>query len=175
MAKEEWRIQKRALLSLLFCGAVLAASRFILPGWFDFPDTLSERLAFGVQASLFVFIWPLIGVAMVARGRRKSKADIRGSAYSPPSEAIAVHSAFLQNSLEQSVLAAAVWVALASLLSGDDLSLIVGAALLFAIGRIAFLLGYPKGAVARAFGMATTMNPTLLGFGLAILLIAMRL
>lgn len=168
---EERRIQLRVLAALLFCGVVLAASRILLPSWFDFPESLPQRLAFGVQASLFAFLWPLVGVGMVSYGRRKSKADIRGSAYSRPSEAIAVQAAFLQNSLEQAVIASAVWIALATLLEGPALSLIVGAAVLFAIGRIAFLVGYPKGASARAFGMSTTMLPSLLGYGFALVLI----
>jgi uncharacterized MAPEG superfamily protein len=171
---EERRIHWRVLASLLFCVAILAASRFFLPVWFDFPQALPQRLAFGVQTGLFAFLWPLAGVALVARGRRKSEADIRGSAYSSPSEAIAVQAAFLQNSFEQSVLAAAAWIALATLLSGDDLSLIVGAALLFSVGRITFLAGYPKGAAGRAFGMATTMIPSLLGYVLALVLIVAK-
>jgi uncharacterized MAPEG superfamily protein len=173
--KEERRIRWRVLAALLFCAAILAASRIVLPALFDFPEALPERLAFGVQASLFAFLWPLAGVAMVAHGRRKSEADIRGSAYSPPSEAIAVQAAFLQNSFEQSVLAAGAWIALATLLSGADLGMIVGAALLFAVGRIAFLAGYPKGAAGRAFGMATTMIPSLLGYILALVLIVAKI
>lgn len=110
----------------------------------------------------------------MSRGRRKSAEDIRGSAFAPPSERIAIPAAFLQNSLEQAVLASGVYLALVTLLSGAELSLIVSAIVLFCIGRMAFFRGYPGGAPGRGFGMVLTLLPTLLGLGLAIILIARR-
>ena len=63
-----------------------------------------------------------------------------------------------------------VHLALATQLSGPPLALIIAAVLLFGIGRVAFLIGYPKGAGGRAFGMITTVLPTLAGFVLTIVL-----
>jgi hypothetical protein len=76
--------------------------------------------------------------------------------------------AFLQNTVEQVVAAVGAHLALATLLDGAALSLIPAAIALFAIGRLAFLIGYPKGAGARAFGMVTTVLPTMGAYALAI-------
>ena len=63
---------------------------------------------------------------------------------------------------------------LATLLSGPALSLLASSVALFAVGRVTFLIGYPKGAGGRAFGMATTALPTLCAYLLAIVLIVSR-
>src|SRR3546814_5279956 len=55
---------------------------------------------------------------MVSRGRFHSAIDNPGSAFAPPSPAIAVQVAFLQNTLEQAVAAVGAHLALATLISG---------------------------------------------------------
>lgn len=51
------------------------------------------------------------------------------------------------------------------------MSIIVVAAALLAVGRMTFYRGYPRGAAARAFGMVTTVVPTM--FVLALSLVAL--
>ncbi|MBX9944827.1 MAG: MAPEG family protein [Reyranella sp.] len=150
---------------------LLGASFLILPRLFNLPVDMLDRLAFVLRVDVFVLVWILIGVRMVSRVRFYSAADMGGSAAGPPSAQLAIKAAFLQNTLEQAVMAVGVHLALATLLSGPALSLIVGAAVLFSIGRVAFYLGYSSGAGGRAFGMVVTVLPTLAGFLLAIVLI----
>lgn len=174
LQQEELAIRRAGTLSLLLCGLCFGIGYVTLPRVFEFPTELVNRLAFALQASLFVLIWVLIGVIMVSTGRRKSLADVGGSASGPPSETIAVSVAFLQNTLEQAVLAVGAYLALATQLSGPWLSLIVTAVVLFGVGRLLFLRGYRRdyrGATGRAFGMTLTMLPTLAGYLLAIALI----
>ncbi|EGF93867.1 ribosomal protein L11 [Asticcacaulis biprosthecium C19] len=101
---------------------------------------------------------------MVAHGRRHSPADINGAAFAPPSPKIAIAVAFLQNTLEQAMVA--VFVNLALLLTVRDVAVpfVLCAVALFSIGRITFILGYGKGAGGRAFGMVLTVLPSLLFF-----------
>jgi hypothetical protein len=146
-----------------------------LPLVWTFPDGLAERIAFALQAAVFVLLWVVLGVRLVASGRYRSAADNRGSAYGPPSPALAIKVAFLQNTLEQAVMTIGAYLALATLAPRDDLSLIVGAVLLFAIGRATFLRGYPHGAGGRAFGVAVTALPMVAAYGYAIVLIALNL
>jgi hypothetical protein len=70
------------------------------------------------------------------------------------------------------VVAVGAHLALATLLEGAALALIVTAVALFGFGRLAFLVGYSGGAGGRAFGMATTFLPTGAGYALAIGLLA---
>ncbi|TVQ21786.1 MAG: MAPEG family protein, partial [Leptolyngbya sp. DLM2.Bin15] len=95
--QEELAIRRAGTLSLLLCALCFVLGYITLPQLFEFPTDLVDRLAFALQASLFVLIWVLVGVSMVAKGRRKSLADVGGAASGPPSEKIAVSVAFLQN------------------------------------------------------------------------------
>jgi hypothetical protein len=122
-----------------------------------------------------VLVWVVAAVLMVSTIRRFSPLDIGGSAAGPPSERLAIYRAFLQNTLEQAVLATGLYLALAILLEGALLSLIVASVVLFAIGRLLFLRGYARGVRGRALGMTLTMLPTLLGYLLAIVLIVLRM
>ena len=165
---EQQKIIRHAVAGIIFCTLVLASGYAILPRYLEFPVRLADRLAFALRADVFVFLWILFGIRMVARGRFHSAADIKGSAFGPPSAQISVRVAFLQNTLEQAIVAIGAHLALATVLSGPALALIPTAVALFAIGRLTFLIGYPKGAGARAFGLVTTVIPTVGGYALAI-------
>lgn len=168
LAAEQQKIRCAAFLAVPFCAAVLAVSYFMLPHYISLPTALVERIAFTIRADVFVVLWVFLSAGMVAHTRRHSAADIGAALSGPPSRHLAVQLAFLQNTLEQTVLAVMVHLALATQLSGPLLTLIIGAVLLFGIGRITFLIGYPMGAGGRAFGMITTVLPTLAGFVLTI-------
>ena len=169
LRQEQRKIYIASGAAFLSCAAVLGAAHFLLPRIIEFPaDGLESRLTFLAGANLLLVMWVLIGVGMVARGRRHSADDIGGSAYSRPSPKIAVAAAFLQNTLEQFVIAAFSLSALLMLLGAPAMPFIAASVLLFGVGRISFLLGYPKGAGGRAFGMAVTLLPSLAAFVLAI-------
>ena len=74
---------------------------------------------------------------------------------------IAVYAAFLQNTLEQAFVAVLAHLALATVSGPSPLAYVAGAVVLFCVGRICFLAGYPKGAGGRAFGIVLTVIPTL--------------
>lgn len=168
---EQRKIRRNGLLGVLFCAAVLAAGYSLLPLLFPFPQDFEGALKLTLQADLFVALWVLIAVRWVARIRFRSAEDMPGAASARPSPLLAIPAAFLQNSLEQAIIAVAAHVALATLLTGAALALIPTAVLLFSVGRIAFLAGNAKGAGARAFGMVVTSAPTFAAFILAISLV----
>lgn len=153
-------VRRQAAWSFVLCAPVLGAAVWWLPRQLEFPAEMAERLAFAARASLFVVLWVLIGVGTIARLRRKTPQDNAGSAYGPPTEQLKVPLAFLQNTLEQAVLASFAILALATVEGEAPLAYIVGMVALFAIGRITFRRGYPRGAPGRAFGIVTTLLPT---------------
>lgn len=171
---EQRKIIRRSAAAALFCGIVLGGGYVLMPRFVTLPSDPVGCLAFALRADVFILFWIVIGGQMVASGRFRSKADNRGSAFAPPSPRIAIPVAFLQNTLEQAVMAVGAHLALATLLSGPALSLLASSVALFAVGRVTFLIGYPKGAGGRAFGMATTALPTLCAYLLAIVLIVGR-
>jgi hypothetical protein len=144
------QIRRAAAQSSALCVVALATGYPMLSRLFSFPELMADRLAFALQADVFVMFWILFGVGLVSRGRRHSPADIGGAISGPPSPRIAIKAAFLQNTLEQAVLIVGMHLALVTLLPRDALSLIVVSVALFAIGRFTFLYGYRKGAGGRA-------------------------
>lgn len=142
---------------LAFVAAHLLATRFV-----DVQAAnVRVQLNWWAGACLVPVLWVMAGVGMVSTRRRRSEADIRGSAFAPPSPAIAVPAAFLQNTLEQAFIAVFTQLALVLVLEEVALPLLVACAVLFSIGRACFLAGYPNGAGARSFGMALTAMPSL--------------
>lgn len=159
MVREERLIRARTTLAFAITLACFALGRLLLPQVLTFPDALPERLALAAQANAFVLLWLLAGVGMVSWTRRHSPEDIGGAAAGPPSERLAIRSAFLQNTLEQAVLTGGALFAFAAVTGGAWLSLVPVAVVLFCIGRWLFHRGYPAGAGARALGMALTLLP----------------
>ena len=164
LAAEMERVRRQAALSFLFCAPVLGAAVWWLPQQFEFPTEMSERLAFAARASILIMVWVLFGIGVIARLRRKSARDTAGSAYGEPSEQLRVPLAFLQNTLEQATLAAFATLALATVEGEAPLAFIAAIVVLFAIGRITFLRGYPRGSPGRAFGVVTSALPIMGAF-----------
>jgi cation transport ATPase len=96
--------------------------------------------------------------------RRFSPEDIGGQAAGPPSERLAIKAAFLQNTLEQTVLAGGFYLALSAVAGEAWLALIPASAALFVVGRVLFYTRYHLGARGRSLGMALTMMPSVLGY-----------
>ncbi|OYX71162.1 MAG: hypothetical protein B7Y95_13595 [Rhizobiales bacterium 32-66-11] len=164
-------IIRASALALALAAASLGAGYVWLPpGLFELNPAMDfgERIAFALKADILVFIWLAGCVGAVSRGRFYSPTDIEGSAFGPPSRAIAVRAAVLQNSLEQTVLAFGGHLILAALLRGLELTLIPLLVALFLVGRVAFAFGYAKGASGRAFGMALTAASIIVSYGLAV-------
>ena len=163
--------------AIAVCAAVLVLSYAWLPGSafaLHAGMDAGERIAFALKAEILVFLWLAGCVRAVSSGRFRSPADIRGSAYAPPTPAIAVQAAVLQNSLEQTVLAVGAHLGVAAVLRGDELVLIPALVLLYLAGRVSFAAAYARGAAARAFGMALTGASTIAAFGIAIVVMLSR-
>jgi len=172
LAAEQWRVV-RSVAAGLMASALIAAAVWWSP--FRVPDmSLAERLAFTLRTDLAIIAWLIFVVGRVATLRFYSTADVRGSAYCRPSQRLAVDVAVMQNSFEQAVIAIGVHLVLATVLIGREMILIPVLVALHIVGRIAFRLGYPAGAGARAFGMSMTFHPILLSALLAGALVLVR-
>jgi hypothetical protein len=148
-------------------GAALSALILCCPTrWFiaPLPLELSSRLAFAARADALAMLWLLAAIANVARRRFFSAADIDGSGFAPASDRLRIEAAVLQNTLEQTVLAAVLYPALVSLPAQSDVMLVPQLLTLFCLGRLAFWIGYRFGARWRAFGFALTFYPTVFGY-----------
>lgn len=173
MAAEERAIRRDTSLATAITLGAFAAAFWLGPTITTFPTGLPERLALAAGCWAVTAFVLLVAVMIVSTTRRFSPEDIGGQAAGPPSDKLAIRAAFLQNTLEQSVVAAGAYGALASVAGGAWMALLPVSAALFVIGRALFFRGYHRGAKGRSLGMALTMMPAvlvyLLAFGLLIL------
>jgi len=164
MAAEEWAIRRDTSIALVVTVAAFFAAYRFLPGVVEFPEDIGEALGFAALAWAVPAFVLMVAILMVSTARRFSAADIGGQAAGPPSEKLAVKAAFLQNTLEQAVLAAGFYLALAAVATGPWLALLPTAAALFVTGRALFYFGYTRGAKGRSLGMSLTMLPSVIGY-----------
>jgi hypothetical protein len=122
-------------------------------------DDTASRLAYVAHWLILPGLTLLAGI--IAAGRRGFFPDAIDGTRTPASHSLEINLRYNQNTLEQTVLAAIAWTALAPLLTRDELVLIPMLASLFALGRIAFWIGYLLHPLARAFGMVMTVLPTI--------------
>ena len=109
------------------------------------------------------------GVGFVARHRFLHDTAIDGQ--NPPDDIrLARAHAYLSNTVEQALLAAMVYPALAFGLSADWIGVLPLFSLAFVVGRIGFAMGIGRPARHRAFGFALTFYPTMSGLFVAIIL-----
>lgn len=156
MEQAEQSIQRATLISFLAIGIAVPVSYFVTPLVWEFPQDLLHRLVFAIRANVILLLAVAIAILMVSTGRRVSPEDIGGSAAGPPSQNIAIRVAFLENTLEQAAIASGLYLALATLVTGPWLSLIVIGVTFFIIGRILFFLGSAQGPSGRSLGMSLT-------------------
>jgi MAPEG family len=100
-------------------------------------------------------------IADIAKKRFFHADVIGGAAYDEPDSSVAVDKAVLQNTLEQTVLAALAYNGLAAVAPGLGPVLLPVLVSLFLLGRVFFIFGYSKGAGGRALGFGLTFYPTL--------------
>lgn len=165
LRREQRLIVQRAALSFVFCGVLLTGACILLPALISFPREVGSRIAFALRIDVVIALWVVLAVRLVSRIRFYSNEDSAGSAFGAPSPKLAVRAAFLQNTLEQAFIAIVSHLALATVSGDAALAYVTGAVVLFCIGRLCFLLTYRYGAGARAFGMVTTVLPTLGAYG----------
>jgi hypothetical protein len=119
------------------------------------------------SASTRALLWDLlvvgclaINIAMLARHRFFTPADIDGGGLSTGTPAAHLLQSMLQNTLEQTVLALGVHAVWASAMPQAWQAAIPVASLLFVTGRVMFWRGYASDAPARALGFALTFYPS---------------
>jgi hypothetical protein len=124
------------------------------------PAGAEHRLALWLAASVSASLWLLIGVALLARHRFFSPADIDGGGLAEGTPTAKLLQSLIQNTLEQVVLAMPAYGAWLWLAPEGRRGLVIVCAGLFGVGRLLFFLGYMYGAPARALGFTLTFYPT---------------
>lgn len=122
-------------------------------------DDEGARLAYAARWLLLPALCLLAGVGLMAN-RRFFSSDAMDGSRAPESHSLEINLRYNQNTLEQAVLAAAAWAGLVLVLPHERLGLIAMLAIVFALGRGLFWIGYLIAPWARAVGFGLTFYPT---------------
>ena len=167
--------QRGVVIGMLLGASVpalpIAAGAWLIPG--PAAPPLGDRLVWLMPYAAVLALPMALAIAAIARHRFFHAAVIDGS-NDAADRWLAIARAILQNTLEQTVLAALVLLALAATLPSGWLGALPAAILWFVLARAIFALTYARGAAARSFGFAATFYPTLAGLLMAIALLALR-
>jgi uncharacterized membrane protein YecN with MAPEG domain len=152
---------KGVCLGALISIALLTISACTNP--FNFSHTMPLIAKFSVVARAAVLLALCLGMSVgrLAKQRFFTPEDIDGGGLSSGSEQSKIRQSILQNTLEQTVLALLVYLAWASIMPTQWMSVIPAAALMFLVGRMLFFWGYAKGAPSRSLGFALTFYPSM--------------
>ena len=158
MSNDQREVAAGAIAACVFIAAFfivvsrLTAIALTPPGGID----TSWRLAYALKCEVFAALCLLAGVGRIAN-RRFFNPDAIGGGADP---SIEIDLRYLQNTLEQLVLAIVAHLALVLVVPDDSIRAVAILVMLFVIGRVTFWIGYHISGPARAFGFATTFYPT---------------
>ena len=125
----------------------------------------SWRLEYALKCDVFAALCLLAGVATVGNRRFFLPDAIAGGS----SPSIEIDLRYLQNTLEQLVLAVVAHLALVTIVAPESIRAVAVLVMLFVIGRVTFWIGYHRSGPARAFGFATTFYPTVAAYAFVVL------
>lgn len=149
----------------LFMLAALWSLTQILPG-LRASANVAERLAFAAQWNAIAII-PLV-LVIISVGNQRFAGPAIDPIAEEPGRTIVIDNRVIDNTLQQYVLFAAATFAVSAGASGDQVSIISAAAMMFIVLRLAFWIGYRIDPLYRAFGMGGTLylNLVLLGYAI---------
>ena len=158
------RDAQRRVVAGMASGAIGSAA-FLYLGYRFLPPFVPvlmepiERVAYAIRWLVLPAGTLVLGVALVAAGRFFAPDAIDGN---EPTEGstLDINVRFVTNTAEQLLLFAIALLALSVHLGGTAVRMIPLLTLWFSFARLAFLAGYHKSPIARAFGFAATFYPT---------------
>jgi len=144
--------------------AVLIALFGALGNPLSFPQELDVggRLVVAIKSLLLPILTLSFCIARMARHRFFSSQDIDGAGLTKATERAKILQSLLQNTLEQTVLAAGVYLAWAVLMPAATLSVLPLAGVAFVFGRTLFFISYAQGATARSIGFTLSFYPSVI-------------
>lgn len=158
-------IKQKGVLRGMAVGVVIAITLIVVgivvnPFAYSPGLDLGSRIAVAIQWSLLPAICLAVSVGRLAKHRFFTPEDIDGSSATEGTQHAKVLQSLIQNTLEQSLLAALIYLAWSVMMPANWLSVVPLAAIAFAVGRVLFFVGYGKGAPSRAIGFTLAFYPS---------------
>jgi len=157
------KTQRRVIAGVLPAATITAVAWVIaLRQPMGAAGDVGQQIALAARWLLVPAACLFVGIGFIANRRFLSEDAIDGGA--SPGHAGMIASRYVQNTLEQAVLASLIWLALAAIEPARAAILVPMLATLFGVGRIAFWIGYLLAPWGRAFGFGLTFYPTVVAF-----------
>ena len=160
LTDKQQNVRNGALVAAIITLLVVILGSLWNPFHFAADLGIAERLAVALKAALLPAAALAFAIGRLANHRFASPDDIDAAAGPASSDRARLLQAEVQNTLEQTVLAAIAYAAWAAVMPSTWLSATLCAAIAFIVGRVAFFFGYDRGAAARSFGFGVTFYPT---------------
>jgi hypothetical protein len=151
-------VAKQAAIALVLSLGFILGAYNGLPWSAPELPTVGERLAFGIRCEVFASLMLLAGVVELGNRRFRTPTLVHGEAPSTGAGAVDAH--YLQNTLEQFVLAAVAHLGLLATKAPQAPRLVPILVGWWVIARASFWIGYRHDPMHRAFGFAATFYPT---------------
>lgn len=166
-------IEQKAILMRVILGAIITVVILVLPFVCPIFLLLSSVQLFFISLLIPTLTY-ILGIVRIANLRFFDE-KVTNPILQNNTEKLIIYRQYLQNTLEQLMLALITYATLCFVLPIGSIYLILLLSVLFGIGRILFMLGYAKGGSGRAFGFALTFYPSVLGFFLGAILLLFTL
>ena len=163
----EFSIKQRGVLGGMLAGTAISIGLIIfgiLLNPFNFQSnlTLLEKSSVLFKSLILLALCLAFSIGRLAKYRFFNPDEIDGRGLRTDSDRAIFLQSLLQNTLEQSVLAAFAYGTWTFVMPSAWLSVVPLAALSFAVGRVLFFAGYRRGAVGRAVGFTMAFYPSVL-------------
>jgi hypothetical protein len=158
--------KQRGVLGGMAIGAstavvLIAAGIALNPFGYSPELDFEARITVALESCLLPAFFLAVCIGRLAKHRFFTPEDIDGSGTSEGTQQARVLQSLLQNTLEQGLLAALIYLAWSVVMPPSWLSAVPMAAIAFSVGRILFFAGYAKGAPSRAIGFTLAFYPSL--------------
>ena len=160
MDRKQKGVLKGMLFGLLCSISLIVYGEKFNPFGYQFEMNLENRLRVAVKCCLPLAISLAISIGRLAKHRFFTPNDIDGSGLTQGSAQAKILQSIIQNTIEQSLLAALTYLSWSVIMPGNLLSVVPLASIAFGIGRFLFIIGYVYGAPARALGFTLSFYVT---------------
>jgi len=149
-------------IGFMIAYAIIVGGIWLNPFRFPADLPLPDRLAVAIQVLLIPAFFLTIAIGLLASHRFFDPKDIQRSGLLQGSERALLFQTMVQNTLEQTILAAIVYLVWATIMPSHWLSVVPLAAVSFGFGRTIFFIRYFTQTRGRALGFTLTFYPSLL-------------
>lgn len=162
LTEKQYGVLKGMMLGMCIALGIVGLGSYLNP--LGYPESLSLTRKLNVVALSCIIpaLFLAIAIGRLAKHRFFTPEDIDGGGLSRGSEESSVLQSLLQNTVEQTLLAALIYLVWSLVMPATFLSTVPLSAVAFGLGRILFFTGYKKGAPSRALGFTLSFYPTVI-------------